>query len=211
MTAIATPSTTITREIPSNQVSTMAAYPNPSYPMSPGAEAIRAAVGRMGRSGERPMYTSAAQIMAGAQNPLLQGAQQQPNGLGALSDAFGGGNAPTPDDVAAFQAMQSEVQNPQAGVDPNVETMGPTAQTAAGGIMGSPEFTTPAAWTQFFDQRGTRPGVAPVAPPVMAGSRVGNNYIPGFTPAGGAANAGTRRTDRVGSSMLPAAPRQTYT
>lgn len=169
MTAIASPSTTITREIPPNQVSTMAAYPNPSYAMSPGAEAIRAAVGRLGQ--RRPMYTSPDQIQAGAANPLL------------ARDAAAAAMQPGGDGMSALAGMNEQPGAPGAIELGYTETpMGPDTQTAAGGIMGRPDFTTPAAWTQFFNQRGTRPGVAPRTPPVVAGSRVGSSMVPAYQP-----------------------------
>lgn len=193
MTAIASPSTTITREIPPNQVSTMAAYPNPSYAMSPGAEAIRAAVGRLGQ--RRPLYSSPDQIQGG--NPLLAAAQagaaENAGAPGAGTDVYGG--------LGAMFGGGGQVNDPQAGIPGDVQTMGPDEQTAAGGVMdAAPDFTQPGSWAAFFNRRGLQPGNPPRTPPVVAGSRVGSSMVPNAAAAPAPRAPGAR----YGSTMVPA-------
>jgi len=130
----------------------MAAYPNPSYPM-PGPQAIRQAMSQL-PAGTSPLYTRPDQLDPTRYNALLAAQQQGPQ-TRPLGGYAGGGAG-----------------SPQTGVPGEVESMGPDTQTASGGIMGNPDFTTPTAWSQFFNMRNTRAGTPPTTPPVVAGQRL---------------------------------------
>lgn len=152
---------------PNNQVSTMAAYPDPSYPV-PRQQAILQA------RGANPLFRDPSQLDPSRYNALLAG------------------NAPTP--VRPYPGTAPAP--PQSGQPGGIGSMGvsnggaaeygPDQQTAAGGVMdpaAPADFRQESAWRDFFNSKGAQqPGTPPRTPPVVAGQRLGSSFVGPYRP-----------------------------
>jgi hypothetical protein len=184
MAATAPAPSPLTRGLPINQESTMAAYTQPTTPLPEGARANpRLMAIRNAMQGQLPLYRNPSDLGAQYNDNLAAAQAMTPGGLSPEQSGqyF---NEPGANYGNSVEQLMGPAQSPNQGVPSALSPQtggagnaGPSTQTAAGGVMrpdGTPDLTSPQTWGGFFQSRqGVPTGArAPVTPPVVVGSRL---------------------------------------